>query len=305
MLQTALVTGASTGIGLATALHLARHRFHVFAGVRDPDGAIDLHAAIREMAREVDWEDGCRPVSVVRLDVCDPASIAAAMAETGRVDVLVNNAGIGGGGHPVETASLEIGQRVFDTNYWGAVRMTQAVLPGMRECGSGTIVNITSILGRMTLGSGLHYAASKHALEAASEVLAQESARFGIRVAIVEPGVILTPIFGKKTESVGEDSPYYVARRRLLRFFQSQMGSGTLPLTVAEAVLHAIRTDKPQLRYLVGRDAEVLAAGRAMVSDEEWIADFAIVSDEEFYDRMEQRFGLDLWRKPANPESVP
>lgn len=303
-MQTALVTGASTGIGLATALHLARHRFHVYAGVRDPEGAVDLHSAIREMAREVDWEDGCRPVAVVRLDVCDEASIAAAMAEMGPVDVLVNNAGIGGGGQPVETASIEIGKHVFDTNYWGALRMIQAVLPAMREKRQGTIVNITSMLGRLTLGSGAHYAASKHALEAASEVLAQETALFGIRVAMVEPGVILTPIFGKKIEAVADDSPYYFSRRRLRAFFQAQMKSGTLPLTVAETVLHAIRTDAPQLRYVVGRDAEALLAGRAAVNDADWIADFAVADDEEFYDRMVRRFGLDLWRRPANPEDA-
>ena len=302
-MQTALVTGASTGIGLATAVHLARHRFHVFAGVRDPEGAVELHAAIREMARSVDWEDGCRPVTVVWLDVCDEASIAAAVAEIGRVDVLVNNAGIGGGGQPVETASIEIGKRVFDTNYWGAVRMVQAVLPAMREARQGTIVNITSMLGLFTLGSGAHYAASKHALEAASEVLAQETALFGVRVAMVEPGVILTPIFSKKIEAVCEDSPYHFSRRRLKAFFEAQMGSGTLPTAVAETVLHAIRTDAPHLRYLVGPDAVALAAGRAAVSDEEWIADFAIADDEAFFDRMAQRFGLDLWRKPATPET--
>ena len=302
-MQKALVTGASSGIGLATALHLARHRFHVFAGVRDPQGVTELQAAIRDMSREIDWEDGYRPVTVVQLDVCDLASIAAAITTVGPLQVLVNNAGIGGGGHPVETASIEIGQRVFDTNYWGALRMTQAVLPGMREARQGTIVNITSMLGLFTLGTGVHYAASKHALEAASEVLAQETGLFGIRVAIVEPGVILTPIFGKKVEAVGEDSPYFFARRRLQSFFHAQMRSGTIPLAVAETVLHAIRTDTPDFRYLVGADAKALAKGRATVSDSEWIADFAIGDDDAFYDRMAQRFGLDLWRKPANPES--
>ena len=223
------------------------------------------------------------------------------MAVTGAVDVLVNNAGIPGEGQPMETSSIAQGQVVFDTNYWGAIRMTQAVLPAMREARRGTIVNVSSIAGLMTLGELGHYTASKHALEAASEVLAQETGNLGIRVAIIEPGVILTPIFGKLQDPTPETSPYFFALRRCMAFFQSQFVNGTLPDAVAATILHAITTNEPKLRYLVGRDAVALAAGRAAMSDEDWVADFAIEDDEAFFDRMHQRFGLDLWRKPANP----
>ena len=291
-MQKTLITGASTGIGLETALLLARNGFRVFAGVRNPEGATALQAALGAETL---------PVTVVKLDVCDEASIPAAMAVTGAVDVLVNNAGIPGEGQPAETSSIAQGQLVFDTNYWGAIRMTQAVLPAMREARRGTIVNVSSIAGLLTLGELGHYTASKHALEAASEVLAQETGHFGIRVAIIEPGVILTPIFGKLQAPTPQTSPYFFALRRCMAFFQSQFVNGTLPDAVAVTILHAITTNEPKLRYLVGRDAVALAAGRAAMSDEDWVADFAIEDDEAFFDRMQQRFGLDLWRRPANP----
>jgi NAD(P)-dependent dehydrogenase (short-subunit alcohol dehydrogenase family) len=236
----------------------------------------------------------------VKLDVCDAASIAEAMAVTGSVLVLVNNAGIGGDGRSLEEGSIEHGQRVFDTNYWGAIRMAQAVLPAMRAAGRGTIVNVTSILGLVTPGAAGHYTASKHALEAASEVLAQETNRFGIRIAIIEPGVILTPIFEKATDVPATDSPYFIGIRRLFSFFQAQFINGTLPEAVAAAILHAITTTEPKLRYTVGRDAAAMAAGRPAISGDDWVADFAIEDDQQFFDRMEQRFGIDLWRKPAN-----
>lgn len=291
-MKSALVTGASTGIGLETALHLARNGFQVYAGVRNPAGATALQAALAGESV---------PLTVVKLDVCDAASIDEAMAVTGPVDVLVNNAGIGGDGRSLEEGTIAHGQKLFDTNYWGAIRMAQAVLPAMRAAGRGTIVNVTSILGLVTPGAAGHYTASKHALEAASEILAQETNRFGVRIAIVEPGVILTPIFEKATDVSAPDSPYFVGLRRLFSFFQSQFINGTLPGAVADAILHAITTTEPKLRYTVGRDAAAMAAGRTAISGDDWVADFAIEDDQQFFDRMQQRFGIDLWRKPANP----
>jgi NAD(P)-dependent dehydrogenase (short-subunit alcohol dehydrogenase family) len=186
-----LVTGSSTGIGLATALHFGRLGGGVYAGVRNIATASELTQAIA--AEKL-------PIHPITLDVDDQASVSRAVGEIlsreGRIDVLVNNAGIGGGG-PVEDVPIDWVKSLFETNYLGAIRMIQAVLPGMRERRSGAIVNVSSIAGRLAIAGHGHYSAVKHALEAISEALAQEVVEFGIRVAIVEPGVVVTPIFTK------------------------------------------------------------------------------------------------------------
>jgi NAD(P)-dependent dehydrogenase (short-subunit alcohol dehydrogenase family) len=187
----AFVTGTSTGIGLATAISLARAGHIVYAGMRNPQRHGELHEAV---ARE---NLGIR---IVAHDVDDDASardaIGRALAEAGRIDVLVTNAGIGTMGSAEET-SLSDFRSTMETNFFGALRCTQAVLPRMRERGSGCIVNVTSVAGRIAMSPQAPYASSKWALEALSECLAQEVKGFGIRVAIVEPGVIATPILGK------------------------------------------------------------------------------------------------------------
>ena len=187
----ALITGTSSGIGLATAAHFARQGHEVWAGVRNPATATDLHEAIdRERL----------PIRLVTLDVDDAASVQRGVGEVhdqaGRIDVLVNNAGIGGGG-PIEEVPVDWAQSLFQTNYFGVVRAIQAVLPGMRQRRRGVVVNVSSIAWRLAIAGHGHYSAVKHALEAMSEALAQEVQGFGIRVAIVEPGVVVTPIFSK------------------------------------------------------------------------------------------------------------
>ena len=152
----ALVTGCSSGIGLATALHFAREKYEVRAGVRTPDTATELREAI---------ERERLPAKIVTLDVDDPESVQAAVRESGTVDVLVNNAGIGGGG-PIEDVPLDFAQSMFQTNYFGVIRMIQAVLPSMRRRRTGAIVNISSIGGRVAIAGHGHYCAVKHALEA-------------------------------------------------------------------------------------------------------------------------------------------
>src|SRR5437016_740116 len=173
-MSTILVTGASTGIGLATALHFGRLGDDVYAGVRNVSTATELTDTI---AKEK------LPVHPVVIDVDDQASIdrgvARVLEKSGRIDVLVNNAGIGGGG-PIADVPVDWAKTLFETNYFGAVRMTQAVLPGMRERRSGAIVNVSSIGGRLAIGGHGHYCAAKHALEAMSEALAQEVYPFGI-----------------------------------------------------------------------------------------------------------------------------
>ena len=283
-----LITGASSGIGLATALHFARHGYTVYAGLRNPAGADELHKTVAAEAL---------PITPVRIDVDVDDSVRQGVQEVldraGCIDVLVNNAGVGGGG-PIELVPLEAARRTFETNYFGAIRMIQAVVPGMRERRSGAIVNITSLAGRVTWAAHGHYSASKHALEAASEALAMEVRPYNIRVAIIEPGVILTPIFSKRTKNAPTDH-YEVPIRRLRRFFENRLRDPVLPNVVAEAVMTAVETDNPKLRYLVGEDAEVIAPKRRETTDEEWVGDGSEMTDEEFGDRMRKRYGADFF----------
>jgi NAD(P)-dependent dehydrogenase (short-subunit alcohol dehydrogenase family) len=265
-----LVTGSSTGIGLATALHFGRLGDGVYAGVRNIATATELTGAI---------EAEKLPVHPVTLDVDDQASVTRGVGEVvaraGRIDVLVNNAGIGGGG-PVED-----------------VPMIQAVLPGMRERRSGAIVNVSSIAGRLAIAGHGHYSAVKHALEAISEALAQEVQAFGIRVAIVEPGVVVTPIFTKAKRFADPASPYAVHVHRLLLFYQMQMKTPSQPADVARVIHEAVTTKEPKLRYLVGDDAERLVAGRRKLTDEEYVATGRAMPDAEYLDLMRRRYGFE------------
>jgi NAD(P)-dependent dehydrogenase (short-subunit alcohol dehydrogenase family) len=230
------------------------------------------------------------PFQRVRLDVTSDASVGEAVTRTGPVDVLVNNAGIVIGG-PAEFASIEDAKAVFETNYFGAVRMIRAVLPAMRERGSGTIVNVTSVAARAGSPTHGHYAASKSALEALSECLAQEVAGFGVRVMIVEPGVVDTPIFSKSTESAEDAGPYRVHAERLWRYFQSRLRDGANPPDlVAEVIEHAVTTPEPRLRYVVGLDAEAVLRVRAAVTDEEWVRLRSVLDDDAYYTGMKALF---------------
>ena len=282
-----LITGTSSGIGLSTALHFARLGHQVHAGLRNPAGASELTQAI---------EREKLPIRPVALDVDDAASVQRGVREildkAGRIDVLVNNAGIGGGG-PIEDVPVDWAKGLFETNYFGAIRMIQAVLPGMRERRSGAIVNVSSIAGRVAVAGHGHYSAVKHALEAASEALAQEVQAFGIRVVIVEPGVVATPIFTKARRFADPASPYAVHVRRLLLFYQMQMKTPSQPSDVAAVIHEAVTTKAPTLRWLVGEDAKRLAAGRQRRTDEEYMAGGRPMDDEEYLDLMRRRFGFD------------
>src|SRR5215468_35165 len=188
MPRIAVVTGTSSGIGLATALELARKGHRVFAGMRNLGKAQPL--------REAAAKEGL-PVEVLELDVNSQASVERAFAAArahGPVDVLVNNAGIGGA-TPLELTPEAEHRAMFETNYFGAIRCIQAVLPEMRERKAGAIVNITSIAGLVATPNQIAYSASKWALECLGEALAHEVRRFGIRVVNIEPGVVMTSIF--------------------------------------------------------------------------------------------------------------
>src|SRR5512147_444536 len=263
----AVVTGTSTGIGFATALHLAANGHYVFAGMRNLAKAEPL----REAARKADL-----PVEVIQLDVTSSDSVAAAFGTAfarGPVDVLVNNAGIGGA-TPLELVPEDEHRAMFETNYFGAIRCIQAVLPGMRERRKGAIANVTSIAGLIATANQIPYSASKWALECAGEALAIEVRRFGIRVVNVEPGVVMTAIFENSAPTTRYDktSPYKQTMRRNGKIFAAGFRAPAQPQQVAETILQAITTPTYKLRWPVGTDAVGFATGRARLTDEQFVA---------------------------------
>ena len=288
-MEIAVVTGTSSGIGFATSLRLARHGYRVFAGMRDPGKA----APLQDAARDADL-----PVEVIALDVTDEASVAAAferIAGHGAVDVLVNNAGIGGA-TPLELVPDAEHRAMFETNYFGAVRCIQQVLPTMRERGRGAIVNITSVAGLLAVPNQIPYSASKWALECLGEALAHEVRRFGVRVVNVEPGVVMTRIFENSAESTRYDkaSPYRQIMRRNGKMFAAGFRDPAQPEDVAETILAAITTDEYRLRWPVGHDAHGIAAGRPQVSDEAWVALGDELTDEDYNRAFKGWFGIEL-----------
>lgn len=282
----AVVTGANSGIGLATALRLARDGYQVFAGARRAEGL----AAIEQAAADAGL-DGIHPIAI---DVTDDASVAAAFAtilEGGAVDVLVNNAGITGAGS-VEETPIATFQAMFDTNVLGVVRCTQHVLPGMRAAKAGRIVNISSssaITSPPLMGP---YASTKFAVESISESLQGEVAPFGIRVIAIQAGTILTPIWGK-SEAPPADTAYPQARDFLLQVLTHQLTNSGVPAeTVADAIGDAVAAPAPALRHIVG-DAEVLAGMRDRHGAE--VVEVHFLDGEEFRERYRELSGIDYW----------
>lgn len=285
----AVVTGTSSGIGFATSLHLARQGYRVFAGMRNPAKAPALEAAAAA-------ED--LPLSVLALDVTDAASVSAAfavVAAEGPVAVLVNNAGIGGAS-PLELTPEAEHRQMFETNYFGAIRCIQAVIPGMRERERGAIVNVTSVTGMIAMPNQVAYSASKWALEAAGEALAHELCRFGVRVVNIEPGVIMTNIFENSAEATRFDknSPYRQVMRRNGKMFGAGFKAQTPPEVVAAAIHEAITTPEYRLRWPVGADAVGMISGRRRISDEDWVTMGADLSDETYNARFKAWFDVDL-----------
>ena len=288
-MENAVVTGTSTGIGYATSLALARAGWRVFAGMRDLAKAAPLGTAAA--AENL-------PIDVIALDVTSPESTAsafAAVAAHGPVDVLVNNAGIGGAA-PLELVPEDEHRRMFDTNYFGAIRCIQAVLPAMRERRRGAIVNVTSVAGRQATPNQIPYSASKWALECAGEALAHEVRRFGIRVVNVEPGVVMTKIFENSAPATRYDkaSPYQPIMRRNGKVFAAGFRDPVQPEAVADLIVEAITTPEYRLRWPIGKDALGVCKGRAQVTDEEWVALGGDLSDDEYNRRFRDWFGIEL-----------
>jgi NAD(P)-dependent dehydrogenase (short-subunit alcohol dehydrogenase family) len=273
-----LITGCSRGIGLLTALHFCREGHQVFASVRDTSGARDLQ--IRSNSENL-------PVEILELDVTDDTSVqtavAGVLASAGRIDVLVNNAGFGFFG-PVEDADLDEAKHVFDTNFFGPLRLVQAVLPAMREQRSGTIVNVSSVAGVIGEPYNGIYAASKHALEAASEALYFECHPFGIQVLVIQPGGHDTEGYRRARSELrfAANSPHAEYGKRFIAALQKLPGAGQPgdPLVVARAIYDAVHTDQPKFRYPVGEEAEIIRLRRQL-------------DDEEFEQAM--RTALDIW----------
>ena len=289
MTTISVVTGANSGIGRATAIHLAAQGHTVYGTVRSVTKASKLNA----MAEAA----GVR-VRLVELDVADDESARAGMeqilAETdGVVDVLVNNAGVGGNA-TAEECSPALHLEVMNVNLCGAVRCCQAVLPGMRARGRGAIVNITSVVGRIAALAQSPYVTSKWALEGYSEELAQEVAPFGVRVAIVEPGVTKSAIFAKNIDMPNLTGAYDAQYRRMFQMYAAGLAHATDPFEVAAVVHHAVTTASPKLRYAVSWGAKELIDGRAAITDEQWVALGNVTTDDEYYDGFQRTFGLDL-----------
>lgn len=279
-----LVTGASRGIGLATCLSLGRAGHRVFATMRNPEGAPELGATAGSESL---------PITVSAMDVNSDESVRATVDKTvaqyGPLDVLVNNAGIERRGS-VEELPLDEFRAVMETNYFGAIRCMQAVLPGMRSRGSGCIINITSVAGRISSSPLGPYAASKFALEAISEALAQEVKALGIRVVIVQPGIINTDMANAVTK--GTAGSLYPQGRRMAGLFAASLATPTGPGLVGDKIRDILENDSPQLRYPVGSDAEPFLAWRASMTDEQWV-DWAAADDESWYAAVKRDFGLD------------
>jgi NAD(P)-dependent dehydrogenase (short-subunit alcohol dehydrogenase family) len=233
-----LVTGVSSGIGLAVASALAAKGFEVFGASRNPQRTEPIPG-----------------VELVRLDVTDAASVTGAVStiirRAGRIDILVNNAGVGVIG-AAEESSIAQAQQLFDTNFFGLVRLTREVLPYLRAQGGGRIINISSVLGFLPAPYGALYAASKHAVEGYSESLDHETRDFGVRVSVVEPGYTNTSFDTNAAEADSPIDSYATIREHVRQVLSEAVHIGDDPAVVAHVVLKAATSRKPKMRYPAG-----------------------------------------------------
>ena len=283
-MSTILITGCSTGIGFATAEGMARAGHQVYATMRTPQKSPEL-AQLAERDN--------LPITVLTMDVDSDESVKTAvadvLAQAGQVDVLVNNAGIGPLG-PVEEVPTADFQAIMQTNYFGVVRCMQAVLPDMRERQAGCIITISSVAGRLYSPYHSAYCASKAAVEALSECLAGEVGPLGIRVAIVQPGVIDTPIIDKNEPmSVDTNYPNQIRLRAYLGASRDNHAPASM---VADTVLVIATGEQTTFRNPVGLDAGPLLGWRSSLSDEDWITSAGM--DEETWIGGMAQLGADV-----------
>lgn len=252
----ALITGASSGFGLLTAVALARRGYQVAATMRDPGRAGEL----LELAQREQVADAVVPL---RLDVTDGESIHQAISEVmahfGQIDLLVNNAGFALGGY-IEELSLEDWRRQMETNFFGLIAVTKAVLPQMRERGAGCIINVSSVSGKVGFPGYGPYAASKFAVEGYSESLRHEMSPYGVRVVLVEPGAFRTAIWNKGLEQIvsPEHSPYRDRLEAVLHYSRLAGQKAPEPGQVADLIARIAAKRSPRLRYSVGQGARAM-----------------------------------------------
>jgi NAD(P)-dependent dehydrogenase (short-subunit alcohol dehydrogenase family) len=285
MAPVTVVTGANSGIGRATAVFLAQKGHRVLGTLRSLAKAEKLNAMAKQAGVEIE---------LVLMDVADDDSVRRGFAEiqqrAGRVDHLVNNAGVGGNA-VAEECPVALYADVMNVNLYGAVRCIQAVLPQMRARRGGTIVNVSSVVGRVAAIGQQPYFTSKWALEGMSEGLAQELAAFGIRVAIVQPGITKSAIFAKNTDGPNSTGAYDAHYRRLFQFYAVGIAQATDPFEVGAVVHEAITTPQPKLRWTVSWGSAEMIEGRRRMSDEQWVAMGALADDGAYYDAFERHFG--------------
>ena len=286
-----LITGSRTGIGFATTLAFARGGHTVAATMRNADAPTEL----KTIAKRENL-----PISVFSIDVDSDSSVAEGIArvtkESGPIDILVNNAGLGPTGS-VEELPLQEFRVAMETNYFGALRCIKAVLPAMRQRRSGCIINLTSVTGRLANSPFAPYTASKYALEAVSEALAQEVKPFNIHVAIVEPGIIDTAM--ARHVGIAGDQSLYPQQRRTAALFAAALKNPTPPAVVAAKIVEIAESGTWQLRHLVGPDAAPFVGWRQSMTDEQWI-DLGALDDAAWYDRIEADFGIDARTAPSH-----
>jgi NAD(P)-dependent dehydrogenase (short-subunit alcohol dehydrogenase family) len=265
--QVAVVTGSSSGIGYEISLMLARNGFLTYATMRN----LNKSENIKSVASNENL-----PIRINQLDVIDDVSVKdavqAILSETGRIDLLVNNAGYVLSGAFEDLAMDEI-KTQYDTNVFGLIRTTQAVLPIMRRQKSGIIVNISSGAGRFGYPGQSAYISTKFAVEGLSESMSYELEPFGIKVVVVEPGVIRTNIVNGMVvakKSKDPNSPYLQIIEKMTTVLENMMENGSSLDLVAKVVLNAVTNESPKLRYLAGKDVETWMEGKRSMSDEEF-----------------------------------
>lgn len=267
MHQVALITGCSSGIGYETALMLARNGYHTFATMRN----VKKSNSILKTSEEENL-----PLKVLELDVNDVRSIERAISqvknEAKRIDILINNAGYGLVGF-FEDLSLDEIRNQFETNFFGVLNITKKVIPIMRSQKSGTIINISSGAGQVGFPGISAYVSTKFAVEGFSESLTYELSPFGIKVIIIEPGVIKTNFFNNCTiseQSAKNGSPYSSSVNKLQKDIDMMQEHATSPTEVAKMILQVLRTDEPKQRYIVGNDVAMILEAKKNLSDIEF-----------------------------------
>lgn len=285
-MTTAFITGANSGIGRSAAVDLATKGWTVYGSMRDLAKGEKL-AGMADAAGVT--------VHPVVCDVTDTDAVNAAIGgvidDAGGIDVLINNAGIGGNG-VLEETTIESYAEVMDVNLHGIVRCCQAALPHMRKRGSGTIVNVSSIAGRIAALAQSPYVTSKWAVEGLTEGLAQEVAPFGIRVVLIEPGIVKTAIMAKNTDggNGAAGDAYAAAYRRMFNFYAAGLADPGMPSEVADVIHEAVTTDSPKLRWTCGWGGAELQS--RPFTDAEWVALGAIEDDAAYAAEFERLFGL-------------